>query len=399
MDTRPTPRRLGLTASLLAFTVASAPALHAADIFWSSTAGTTAWDTVTNWTNNARPTDDFTTDIAVFNQTAYANQPTLGTTRSVAGVRFGDGTNATAATTIGGTLRTGAAGISKLANSGTATFTGAQRLGSSQSWTNDSATALTIGTFGTTSSVGANSTTSTLTLNGSGSGQTIVHNVIANVNATVSVNISRTGTGNVVFTNANTFTGGTTITSGILLVNNTTGSGTGSAAVSVNNTGTLGGSGTISGATTAAAGSFLTPGSAEGAVHTLTFGGSLDITGLASGTGGLLFDIGATGDKIALSAGALSIGSGALNFNDFSFVALGGLTEGTYTLFDTTQSIVGSLGSSLSGTIGGMDAVISLGDSGRDLVLTVSAIPEPSTYAGLLGIFALVATILRRRSR
>lgn len=401
MDTRPASRRLGLTASLLAFTVAYSASLHAADIFWSSTAGTTAWDTVTNWTTNARPVDDFTTDIAVFNQTAYTNQPTLGTTRSVAGVRFGDGSTATAATTIGGTLRIGATGVSKLANSGAATFTGAQRLGSSQSWTNDSATALTFGTFGTTSSVGANSSASTLTLNGSGSGQTVVHNVIANVNATVSVNVGRTGSGSVLFTNANTYSGGTTLSSGVLLVNNGTGSGTGSGAVNVASSATLGGSGTISGATTAAAGSFLAPGSDSGVAGTLTFGGNLDVSGLASGAGGLLFNLdGSTAsDKIALTAGALTIGTGLLNLNDFDFTALSGFGEGVYTLVDTSTSIVGTLGANLTGTVGGLSAVLSLANGGQDIVLTVTAIPEPTTCATLFGALALVGAAVRHKRR
>jgi hypothetical protein len=42
---------------------------------------------------------------------------------------------------------------------------------------------------------------------------------------------------------------------------------------------------------------------------------------------------------------------------------------------------------------------LALADSGRDLQLTVTAIPEPSTFAALAGIAALGLVSLRRRRR
>lgn len=56
--------------------------------------------------------------------------------------------------------------------------------------------------------------------------------------------------GTTVLTAANTYSGGTNVSIGTLLVNNTSGSGTGAGAVSVGSLGTLGGTGTISGAVT-----------------------------------------------------------------------------------------------------------------------------------------------------
>lgn len=214
-----------------------------------------------------------------------------------------------------------------------------------------------------------------------------------------SVALLLNGTGVVRFTRGAgmNYDGGTTVSSGTLLVNNTSGSGTGTGAVSVGSASTLGGSGIIAGNTTLAAGSFLAPGASSGTTGTLAFNGNLDISGLASGTGGLLFDLGAAGssDKISLSAGALSIGTGALNFNDFSFTTLSGFGAGTYTLFETSTSIVGTLGSGLTGTISGMDAALSL--SGNSVILTVTAIPEPSSVAALLGAASLGCAALRRR--
>jgi len=59
--------------------------------------------------------------------------------------------------------------------------------------------------------------------------------------------ITKIGTGRLTLTGANTYTGGTNVNRGTLLVDNTSGSGTGTAEVKVN-AGTLGGDGTIAGA-------------------------------------------------------------------------------------------------------------------------------------------------------
>jgi autotransporter-associated beta strand protein len=74
------------------------------------------------------------------------------------------------------------------------------------------------------------------------------------------------GKGRLTLTNANTYTGGTTIQGGKLIVNNGSGSGTGDGPVEVTR-GVLGGNGTISGEVTVGAGSgkgaFLSPGKAR----------------------------------------------------------------------------------------------------------------------------------------
>jgi autotransporter-associated beta strand protein len=74
--------------------------------------------------------------------------------------------------------------------------------------------------------------------------------------------LSKVGTGTLTFSGANTYLGGTTVSAGVLLINNTTGSGTGSGPVMVNS-GTLGGNGRIAGEATIGTGSgsgaFLAP--------------------------------------------------------------------------------------------------------------------------------------------
>ena len=90
--------------------------------------------------------------------------------------------------------------------------------------------------------------------------------------------LSKIGSGTLVLSNANTYTGGTTVTAGNLSITNASGSGTGSGAVQVDS-GTLGGTGAMAGAVTVGDGgnprAFLSPGIAgPGALATqgtLTF--------------------------------------------------------------------------------------------------------------------------------
>lgn len=122
--------------------------------------GSTAWATGANWGGTA-PVNDLTTDIARFDQTSYNFQPNAGTT-SITGIEIGDGTTATAALTLSGTsLSIGASGITKFANSGTATFSSPIVLGAAQTWTNNSSSTLDI--------TGAVSGSNALTIAGTGS--------------------------------------------------------------------------------------------------------------------------------------------------------------------------------------------------------------------------------------
>ena len=207
---------------------------------------------------------------------------------------------------------------------------------------------------------------------------------------------------------------GTTVNGGTLLIN---GGGTrnferlsGSNAITVANGGTFGGTSTLAifGGDNVVVqdGGSLAAGNGVGVAGrtTLSFqsGGSLDLTSVTTETGWLAFDLGGnttagtTYDQIRVTNGGLNIGTGLLNFNDFSFTTLAGFDVGTYTLFDLTgsASISGTLGGSLVGTVSpGYQGT--LYQSGNNILMDV--IPEPST--ALLAISGFTAAFFLRRRR
>ncbi len=162
---------------------------------------------------------------------------------------------------------------------------------------------------------------------------------------------------------------------------------------------TLGGNGTVTGAVSTAAGARISPGESIG---TLNFNSSLDLTNAVTPPASiaLVFELGTgagNGDKVALSASTLSIGSGLLEFDDFNFTAPGFAPNNgdTYVLFDTTLPIIGTLGTNLTGLIEGYSGTLSLSGDSTDILLTV--IPEPGSLTLLLGGLGVLAS--RRRHR
>jgi autotransporter-associated beta strand protein len=227
------------------------------------------------------------------------------------------------------------------ASAGTLTLTGANTYGKGTTLTagtlqlgNGVTTGATLGSGNVTiASAGTLTTdlanTETLTNNITDNGHVIATGSTSKytISSTVSGsgNFTKTGVNTVTLTGANTFTGGTIVNAGALLVANTSGSGTGTGAVTVNSGGTLGGSGTIHGAVTLNNGADLAPSAGTPG----TAGTTLSATSLLwNGGGTLTLQIGATNDELALT-GALTKGSTGAYTIDIEDV---GLSVATYTI-------------------------------------------------------------------
>lgn len=212
---------------------------------------------------------------------------------------------------------------------------------------------------------------------------------------TRTLNIVKDGSASVTLSsNSLQHIGTTTVSNGLLSI---TGTHTGGGTYTVQNGGTLGGDGSIgtnNANVTVEAGGKLAPGTSPG---TLTFAlgtGELDLS--AIGTGDLQFEMGPTSDMVVLSTGILNIGT--LDFDEFDFTALGGLAEGDYLLFDSNETIVGSIGEA-SGIFDGIyQGTLSLINGGQDLNLNIVIVPEPSAMAMVL-VAGIGLAVLRRRSR
>lgn len=175
----------------------------------------------------------------------------------------------------------------------------------------------------------SSATPAILTLGGSGSYTYGDNTNIANsgkINQMVS--IQKTGSGTQTFGDANTYSGGTTVNGGTLLVTNTAGSATGTGSVMVGNGATLGGNGFITGPVSLASGAILSPGVSSAAILTT---GSLTLDPASV----LNFDLGTVSDQVAVT-GDLSL-AGVLNVS-----AGAGFASGRYVLFTYTGVMTGN---------------------------------------------------------
>jgi fibronectin-binding autotransporter adhesin len=141
--------------------------------------------------------------------------------------------------------------------------------------------------------------------------------------------ITKIGAGSFTLTGANTHTGPTLVNGGTLFVNNTTGSGTGTNYVVVNDGGTLGGTGFIFGPVTNYAGGTISPGS--NGVGQLTFRNNLFL----SAGSAVNFDVGTASDKLVVSNslvlnGTFNVSSNAgFSFGTNTVMTYGGALSGT----------------------------------------------------------------------
>ena len=203
------------------------------------------------------------------------------------------------------------------------------------------------------------------------------------------LSVTKLGSGATSLVADNLYTGGTTVSAGRLLANNTVGSALGTGPVTVHSGATLGGAGFVGGLTTIMSDGHLAPGNSIG---TLTFDG-----GLVLEAGAILdFELGATSDLLRITAGSFDVSDAT-----FNFTALGGYAPGSYTLLDWTGAAAGAF------TLADFNVgAVSLGSAsdytlwidGTKLMLDAVAIPEPSA-AALFGVGALGFALWRRRRR
>lgn len=187
--------------------------------------------------------------------------------------------------------------------------------------------------------------------------------------------LTKIGSGSLTLTGANTYTGGTAIEAGKLVVNNRTGSGTGIGTVQVN-AGRLAGRGIITGAvvlgTGSGSGATLAPGQTKGRQNTLTVQSSLTFNSDGSYECGVNTKSAVT-DKVV--ANGVAINGGRFLLRDpRRFV----LTPGTIlTVIDNTSAnaISGTFTNLVDGstvTLGVNKLQVSYsGGDGNDLTLTV----------------------------
>ncbi len=182
---------------------------------------------------------------------------------------------------------------------------------------------------------GANTATFNLVIGAGDASGNYSGTIIANAGSGIDLlSLTKTGTGTQTLTGVNTYTAGTTVQGGTLLVNNTSGSGLGTGPVTVGALGLLGGTGIFTGAVSVSG--VLAPGGV-GATSVFKTGA------LTFGAGGV-FDVDINGTTAGTGYDQLQV-TGTANLNNGNLVvnAGSGLTQGsTFTILTSTGALSGA---------------------------------------------------------
>jgi autotransporter-associated beta strand protein len=181
--------------------------------------------------------------------------------------------------------------------------------------------------------------------------------------------LNKIGTGKLTLIGSSTFTGGTTVEAGALIVNNASGSGTGTGDLSIAGGATLGGTGFIGSPTALADFAILAPGNSAG---TLTFNDDLAIGEFSV----LNFELGSSSDLVVANA-ALTL-AGMLNVT-----ATAGFGAGTYMLFTyNPANTFNYSGLNLGTAPAGYNYAINTDTPGQ--VKLIVTLPTPPSFGGIL---------------
>ncbi len=295
----------------------------------------------------------------------------------------GGGVNVTGDIVMGNTSSTTGYSVAEIDLSG-----GILKVGGNLS---DSASASTTSTIklrgGTLDMDGGNITVDTFT---------VENGTLKNVNQLNSGGtLTKTTSGTLILDGTNAYSGATVVNGGVLRLS---GTHTGAGSYSINDTATLAGTGTLTGATNAsvtiASGGTLSPGNSGAGILNLSLSG----TGKLSFASGALLSMDA-GDRIAFSLAGdwLSVASGAI-FNPtggwqagVAYTLFDGLTVDPTTVWTLSESAI-SQGYALD-TSFGTDGFLLTGD---ELQVKFTTIPEPSTVV-LFSLCGLLFLLRRKR--
>lgn len=233
-------------------------------------------------------------------------------------------------------------------------------------------------------------------------GRTLTYNGIIANNGTGSGALDKVDAGSLALGGANTYSGGTTLTAGSLLVTNVTGSGTGFGSVTTAVGTTFGGTGTVAPTVTSSVifGGTVTPG-VTGSAGTLNFT-PVDGNVTFQNTSNIVFELFGNGsnDKIVHAA----TGAGVLDFSamaagSISVVFSGGYTPGLGHTFDVLDwsGLSGLSTSQLNLSTSGFDPswIWDMSQFATNGTLTIILVPEPGR--GVLVMAGFAAWRMRRR--